>query len=142
VSTGCHIVQCENDCSGKGVCLELEPPEVPRCNCTNKYFGIDCSSYCDHGTIIKPDPTDLSSWYCECDSCFTGAQCDRECSGRGSCTNGTCDCGTAGWRGDNCEKAGCPGLDGTDCSGHGSCITASAEEIGTTFILNTILFWP
>ncbi|WAR26298.1 TENX-like protein [Mya arenaria] len=132
VGIGCHIVQCENDCSSHGVCLELDPPETPRCNCTNKYFGIDCSSLCDHGNVIKPDETDLSTWYCECDGCYTGAQCDIECSGRGSCdADGQCDCGTAGWRGDNCEKAGCPGLDGVDCSGHGNCITGSAEAIGT-----------
>ena len=129
---GCHVVQCLNDCSGHGSCLALEPPDTPRCECLEGYFATDCSKQCVHGTVLKPNPADPSSWECVCNSCYTGETCELECSGRDGarCNDGVCDCGTAGWRGLNCEKAGCPGLGGTDCSGHGDCITSSAEDIG------------
>lgn len=82
---------------------------------------------------MTPDPAELSSQYCHCRPCFTGFECDTECSARGSCNNGTCDCGADGWRGDNCEKAGCPGLYGNDCSGHGSCISGTSNAVGELF---------
>lgn len=129
---GCHIVKCENDCNNVGVCLEIA---VPKCNCSAGYFGSDCGQYCHNGVIITPDPNDLATQYCQCDPCFTGTECDIECSGRGTCHNGTCDCGIDGWRGDNCERSGCPGLNGQDCSGHGSCITGTATTIGKAWLV-------
>ena len=124
---GCHIAKCEKDCSAHGVC---EPLDEPVCNCTTGYFGAGCEHYCHNGDVMTPDADDLSTQYCKCDSCYTGIECNDECSGRGTCVNGTCDCGTTGWKGDKCERAGCPGKLGLDCSGHGSCVTESNFEIG------------
>ena len=41
-----------------------------------------------------------------------------------TCVNGKCDCGFDGWRGTFCHRKGCPGFQ-KDCSGHGSCLSAS-----------------
>ena len=63
---------------------------------------------------------------CNCDPCFSGDECQTICSDRGNCIqddNGLnyCDCGTDGFRGDFCEKQGCPGIN-VDCSGNGTCL--------------------
>ena len=55
-----------------------------------------------------------------------------ECSGNGNCSADglSCECGDDGWRGDQCEVPGCPGLlpNGNECTGHGSCITEGIDE--------------
>lgn len=127
--TGCHIAKCEKDCSTHGTCMPLDEPA---CNCSSGYFGVGCEYRCVHGTITTPDPDDLSTQYCECDACYIGVECNTECSGRGTCVDGKCDCGKEGWRGDRCERAGCPGTNGIDCSGHGQCSYGSSSVIGNT----------
>ena len=128
-------MKCDNDCSNVGICLEID---VPKCNCSTGYFGSDCGQFCHNGDILTPDPNDLATQTCQCHDCFSGTECNVECSGRGSCYNGTCDCGIAGWRGDNCERSGCPGLNGEDCSGNGNCITGTATTIGNDMLPRTL----
>ena len=124
---GCHIAKCQDDCNLHGTCLPLDQPV---CNCTGLYFGLTCAQQCVHGTVKTPDTDDLSTQFCECDPCYTGPECNLLCGGHGQCVNGSCDCGSLGWRGDVCEKAGCPGQNGLDCTGHGSCIVSQAGQIG------------
>ena len=88
-------------------------------------MGVACEERCLNGTgRIRSDSTAV----CDCDKCYTGAACDKECSGHGTCRNGTCNCGFEGWRGINCDVKGCPGW-GTDCSGHGDCIPSTGQCI-------------
>ena len=43
-------------------------------------------------------------------------ECSGNCSGRGGCVNGTCNC-TGGWRGERCQLPVCP----NDCYDSGVC---------------------
>ena len=80
---------------------------------------------CLNGTgRIRSDGTAV----CDCQPCYSGSACEKECSSRGTCSNGTCDCGFEGWRGANCEIKGCPGW-GKDCTGHGDCIPSTGQCI-------------
>ena len=125
---GCHIVKCEDDCNAHGDCI---PEDVPYCKCHPGYFGSACQSRCYNGNItVNSDGNE----FCSCDTCYNAddPECAKECSGHGSCKDGECDCGTVGWRGDFCQKTGCPGSPGTDklgCSGHGAC-TGNLNKIG------------
>ena len=115
----CQIPDCPGspDCSGHGVCDSSL--DTPRCvDCVAGWMGKACDELCTHGTQSAPN-----SGVCECDSCYTGKDCDHECSDHGSCTGGLCVCDTA-FRGTKCEVAGCPGLH-QDCSLHGSCNSAT-----------------
>ena len=117
----CDIPDCPGtpDCNGRGSCTSpTSDDETPRCNCSKGWMGVACELPCQHGT-----PT--SKHICVCDQCYNGAACDMLCSNHSSlCADGKCDCGFKGWRGQYCEKKGCPGYK-TDCSGHGQCLTAS-----------------
>ncbi len=84
------------------------------CNCSKGWMGEACQRRCIHG-----NPTD--NYICECEPCYNGLDCSTLCSNKSSlCVQGECDCGFKGWRGEFCEKRGCPGVD-KDCSGHGTC---------------------
>lgn len=84
------------------------------CNCSKGWMGEACESPCIHG---KP----TSDYICQCDPCYNGVDCLTLCSNRSNiCTEGKCSCGIDGWRGEFCERRGCPGID-VDCSGHGTC---------------------
>ena len=117
---GCHEPACPGTpmCSDHGTCESLAT--ISFCSCDKGWMGRACETKCENGT---PQQTADGSFFCQCDDCFSGISCDMECSGRGNCTNNTCDCGFEGWRGATCDTKGCPGW-GSDCSGHGSCITA------------------
>ena len=108
---GCHIPSCPQDCNSVGSCI-LDDDNVPTCSCHSNYFGYACQYDCEHGTVVNGT--------CECDNCYNDYTCSLPCSGTGNCTNGACDCGFNGGRGDYCEKPGCAGH-GTDCSGNGEC---------------------
>ena len=119
--TGCHIVTCEDDCNGQGECMAVDEPY---CACYSGYFGSSCAHYCYNGNITTDADGEET---CTCDPCYNtdDIECNTECSGQGSCFNGTCDCGTVGWRGEYCQKPGCPGTAGSSnlgCSAHGSCL--------------------
>jgi hypothetical protein len=77
-------------------------------------MGEACQQRCIHG-----NPTD--DFNCECEPCYNGLDCSTLCSNKSSaCVKGECDCGFEGWRGEFCERRGCPGVN-KDCSGHGTC---------------------
>ena len=52
------------------------------------WYSEDCSKPCVHGYVNSAND------FCHCDSCYTGAYCELECSGHGDCVNETCDCFT------------------------------------------------
>lgn len=112
---------CQDDCNNNTMATCEEPPEggMPRClNCAKPYMGDWCELSCDHGNSTRDAD---GNWDCICDNCYSGAGCADLCNGRGTCQDdGKCDCGNDGYRGDNCQLRGCPGV-GQDCSGHGSC---------------------
>ena len=84
------------------------------CNCSEGWMGEACQDRCIHGK-----PTD--DYKCECEPCYNGLDCSTICSNKSNlCVKGECDCGFNGWRGEFCERRGCPGVD-EDCSGHGTC---------------------
>ena len=119
---GCEGGDCpgDPDCSGRGNCILASPPYCS--NCSAGWIGKACEIRCVHG---KADPTNPT--LCICDKCYTGISCDQLCSGRkgASCVNGVCKCGFDGWRGQVCERFGCPGANEKDCSGHGTCNSAT-----------------
>ena len=51
--------------------------------------------------------------------CYSGAGCNGQCSGHGTCIGGACKCDVGYW-GDLCQVKGCPGTT-VSCSGHGVC---------------------
>ena len=116
---GCEIPDCpgEPDCNGNGKCINSK---MPYCSCNQGWMGSACEIECVHGRARR---TADGRYVCECEKCYSGISCNLECTGRGNCTNGTCDCGFEGWRGPACEMKGCPGWN-IDCSGHGSCIAS------------------
>ena len=135
---GCENVKCPGNCSQHGDCV---PEDQPYCKCYPGYFGLSCAHYCQNGNVTL-DSDDEE--YCKCDPCYNedDLECATECSDHGSCSeDGTCDCGKAGWRGDFCEKPGCPGAPGPDpglgCSGHGAC----KDNIGKIGKCECDAFW-
>jgi len=89
---------------------------VPYCrNCSVGWMGSACQTPCgpDHGRQVPMD-----SGVCQCDPCYHGTSCDALCGGRGTCSSGKnpmCDCSdgvgfNAGWWGDYCNQANCPGM--------------------------------
>lgn len=114
---GCEIPNCPGtpDCSGHGTCNRAA---TPYCSCNVGWMGAACNVPCVKGT---PSRNNQGDYICNCETCYSGVSCDEECSGRGNCTNNTCDCGFDGWRGNLCQLRGCPGWK-TDCTGHGSCL--------------------
>lgn len=126
----CEIPDCPGipDCNGVQATCTAPPGEnSPRCiNCAHPYMGDGCELHCYHGNAVR---SDSGNWLCTCDPCYSGAACDSFCSGHGlTCTNGTCDCGFGGNRGDLCEISGCPGFD-VDCTGNGLCIAIAGSCI-------------
>ena len=115
----CKDADCPGtpNCNGRGQCI---PPKEnglsPQCKCNSGWGGPACEFKCVNGNVS-------SDGTCNCFPCYNGAACDQLCSGHSKiCTRqGKCDCGFEGWRGDYCERKGCPGLE-TDCSGHGVCL--------------------
>lgn len=70
------------------------------------------------------------NWFCECDPCYGGAECNTLCNNIGNCTNNTCQCGDySGFRGPLCEVESCPGV-GEDCSGQqrGECLATKPKK--------------
>ena len=120
---GCEIPQCPGggNCSEHGLCdgINHDPPVCITCD--PGYKGTGCDQRCFNGTVVKLDNSEV----CQCDACFTGIDCSKECNGRGTCQGKQCVC-QKGWRGDRCEIVGCPGI-GSDCSGHGDCLAVNQE---------------
>ncbi|XP_033745589.1 uncharacterized protein LOC117331103 [Pecten maximus] len=114
---GCHKGACSNNCTGQGTCIDTLTLTTPYCSCDANYFGSACEYICTNGS--------MANGTCVCDPCFDGLECETECSNRGTCTNGICECVSS--RGTYCETNGCPGLYNLDCSGHGSCNTATSS---------------
>ena len=52
------------------------------------WFYPDCSKECKNGNVTWPNEKGL----CTCDSCYTGLNCELECSGNGECEDGICVC--------------------------------------------------
>ena len=117
---GCDHGYCVNNCSGSGVCENSLDLDIPHCVCDADHFGDHCQYACINGTV------DRANQICTCQPCYHGKECEKLCSGVGTCDNGTCDCGFDGRRGDYCDKLGCPGYD-VDCTGHGTCNSASGN---------------
>ncbi|XP_019646039.1 PREDICTED: uncharacterized protein LOC109486623 [Branchiostoma belcheri] len=120
---GCETPDCpgEPDCNNRGYCNGTGR-STPICtNCQEGWMGPACDDPCVHG---KQEPMD--SGICKCYTCYTGYNCDSECSGNGQCVNGRCECDN--WMvgnsfvGELCEQQGCPG---EDCNAHGSCNSAT-----------------
>ena len=118
VGIGCEGSDCpgEPDCSGRGKCILGSPPYCG--NCTAGWIGKACEISCIRGKAHPSNPT-----LCICDPCYTGINCDKLCSGKSGarCESGVCKCGFEGWRGQFCQRRGCPGANEEDCSGHGTC---------------------
>ena len=122
VGLGCEKPDCpgDPDCNGRGLCVEAD---VPYCGeCDRGWIGRACNVPCTNGTQSQ-----VNTELCVCNACFSGVNCDLLCSGRenASCVDGLCYCGFEGWRGQLCEKKGCPGLYNKDCSGYGTCNSAT-----------------
>lgn len=109
---GCETPVCTANCTGRGDCIVVN--NQPTCECATSFFGVGCEYECAFGQVYDTQN-------CTCDPCYGGYECNVECTGRGNCTNGTCDCGFTGWKGDLCELPGCPSVNDKDCSGHGTC---------------------
>ena len=116
---GCEIPDCPGtpNCFLRGICnASLDPP---RCqNCTKGWMGPACNDPCTNGQQVP-----MNSGTCVCEPGWVGVGCDSECSEHGRIVSDICVC-DVGWRGTYCENPGCPG-NGTDCSGHGKCNSAT-----------------
>ncbi|KAK3101710.1 hypothetical protein FSP39_005732 [Pinctada imbricata] len=125
--SACEVPDCPGtpDCNGITAICDVPPGGGdPRCqNCAHPYMGDGCELKCVHGT---PERLSTGQWLCHCDPCYSGSECNTQCSGTGTCVNGTCDCGFNGGRGTLCEKAGCPGYV-DDCTNHGTCNPATGQ---------------
>lgn len=120
---GCEQPQCPGggNCNGHGVC-DGKNHDPPVCvSCDAGYYGKDCGTRCYNGTVLDGP----NGKQCQCDSCFTGVYCNKECDLHGKCVNGRCQC-QSGYRGEKCETVGCPGI-GSDCSGHGVCLSVNQQ---------------
>lgn len=99
--SGTAAAQCENGCSGHGVC------GASSCLCGQSWAGQDCSfglELTGESDLTLPGLSPLA------------AACPRGCSGHGYCSSGTCVCRT-GYFGAACTDQGCPSA----CFGHGAC---------------------
>eukprot|EP00301_Raphidiophrys_heterophryoidea_P007780 c12967_g1_i5.p1 GENE.c12967_g1_i5~~c12967_g1_i5.p1 ORF type:complete len:1074 (-),score=149.82 c12967_g1_i5:2239-5460(-) len=129
----CSAHVCYRHCWGAGTCTS------GFCYCNQGFKEFDCHLFdlpsrhgvvdlsrlgvviCDEGwapgtgAIAGPPPFVLQlSEFCVNRTCLTVN--DAECSGRGLCNNGTCEC-AASYAGQACENRVCP----NDCLGNGVC---------------------
>ncbi|XP_078490820.1 uncharacterized protein LOC144746993 [Ciona intestinalis] len=141
---GCSDPDCpgEPNCNGNGVCSTepyyLSMPDqldigqivvrlvtIPHCvDCLDGWYGTACGIRCVNGTVSSNGES------CICHPCYSGLDCDIECSNNGHCDADldVCVCdNTAGdaWVGEKCEYQGCPGVDGS-CNGNGMCSATSS----------------
>ena len=103
-------------------------------DCTNAVHGSCLNANC----LCEPvfEGTQCENYKCRTDSCFGHDDCHRpdlpwggsataDCSGRGQCVAGVCDCEDGFSSLSQCERTGCPGSEleepGAVCSGHGAC---------------------
>ena len=119
IGSDCKEADCPGtpNCNNRGVCIAPSTStRSPQCKCNVGWGGPACEFRCFNGNIS-------SDGSCNCFPCYNGAACDKLCSGHSRiCTiDGKCDCGFDGWRGDYCERKGCPGVN-KDCTGHGVCL--------------------
>ncbi|XP_072025321.1 uncharacterized protein [Amphiura filiformis] len=123
---GCEIPDCagEPDCNNKGYCNGTNQM-TPVCHCIQGWMGHECDDPCTHGKQTPPN-----SGFCQCESCYSGAGCNSECSGNGQCDKGGfCTCNNnenGGFLGEKCEFIGCPGADGA-CNERGTCNSVTSK---------------
>ena len=123
---GCNEPDCPGtpNCFGRGHCNTTNR-ETPQCtDCVEGWMGPTCNDPCVHGHPNRG--------VCICDHpCYADSGCQLECSGRGTCVDGSCSCNfdnNIGWQGEHCELDGCPGING-NCNSNGSVIRCGLEMI-------------
>lgn len=70
---------------------------------------------------------------CQSQSCigYDSSNPEQECSGHGSCVNGSCNCDD-NFSGHACDSKRCIGyLTGTECGGHGECLSSGVCRCNT-----------
>ncbi|KAL9658154.1 hypothetical protein ABK040_013066 [Willaertia magna] len=104
-------------CNGHGSCSSFN-----NCTCYSGYTGIDCSQ-----VIIIDNNNNNNTNH--------GSSCVNNCSSRGSCQNGNCNCDT-NYSGDYCQFTTCFGTNSSlsltstcqeNCK-HGTCIVESQQQ--------------
>ena len=121
---GCNEPDCPGtpNCFGRGHCNTTNR-ETPQCtDCVEGWMGPACNDPCVHGHPNRG--------VCICDHpCYADSGCQLECSGRGTCVDGSCSCNfdnNIGWQGEHCELDGCPGING-NCNSNGLCNTNTRQ---------------
>lgn len=108
--SGCSML---NYCNGHGECVET----TQKCNCFEGWGATgDIMFYKAPDCSVRSCPAGIS--WGDVPSATDTAHKNAECSGRGKCVSGICDC-AAGYEGGACERIACP----KDCSGHGVCVS-------------------
>eukprot|EP01059_Diplonema_ambulator_P035311 TRINITY_DN8261_c0_g1_i5.p1 TRINITY_DN8261_c0_g1~~TRINITY_DN8261_c0_g1_i5.p1 ORF type:complete len:2478 (+),score=777.96 TRINITY_DN8261_c0_g1_i5:1035-7436(+) len=129
-------------------CGECNPPggrcdagkQGTGCLCDSRYGGPSCINRCstDKGLLCAGNGIcDKDKGICSCQPMYYGSMCQTECKctllkntryssypkGEPICLDdGTCDCASSGFVGENCDVP-CPGLyEGEPCSGNGECV--------------------
>eukprot|EP01047_Picozoa_sp_COSAG01_P063741 COSAG01_NODE_8316_length_2833_cov_2.258595_1_plen_831_part_01 len=123
------LVVAFNFCAGNGGALVTCDPGPRAC------AGVTCDG---HGRCVI-DYAPNSRCICECDSGYSGTNCEHStvcdsspCLHGGTCTpvggQFTCKC-VGDWNGDQCQNAPCSGTYQGKCGSHGTCIVNSNSGV-------------
>ena len=83
-----------------------------RCTCAAGFTGLDCGDIeCPRGVSVRVRAADVHA------NRELAPPAPRECSGRGTCVSGVCEC-AFGWEGEACATKRCPG----QCNQRGFCV--------------------